>query len=505
MPSASPALRLIANVERTVRLDATRYAQWTPGATLVVGVSGGPDSLCLLGVLHALAKGKSTVTPGRIVVAHLDHTLRGDEGQRDAAWVTAFAESLGVTCILDSVDVRAAARRDHRSLEDAARQARYAFLRRVATEVAAQRVCVGHTRDDQAETIIMRLLRGSGVDGLSGMRPLDGLIARPLLTLYRSETVAYCASKGWQPLQDPSNEDLAFTRNRIRHELMPILAHYNPHLTSTLSNNASLIASDHDFLEEATTTAWRNLPTQDSAEQVTVALAPLLEMPLALRHRGFRRVVERLTAGEHLPEARHLLALDALLGRHTAGLSLDLPGHIRVTTSYDALRVTHQVTTSAPGTAAFDLPLAVPGEVDLPGPGWQVRAWITDRPAGLEAANPAPPPARQPFPHSGTRADLGRAELRAYLDADLAGEPLTVRSWAPGDRFQPLGMAHEKKLQDYFADAKVPRNLRSSLPIVVGPRHILWIGGQRIDERARISPSTRRVLVLQLEPLAVDY
>jgi tRNA(Ile)-lysidine synthetase-like protein len=146
-------------------------------------------------------------------------------------------------------------------------------------------------------------------------------------------------------------------------------------------------------------------------------------------------------------------------------------------------------------------PLPVPGVVTLGALGWTIRAWLTDRPAGLEAAEPAAPAARAPFSRAGTRADLGKAELRAYLDADRAGLPLGVRAWVPGDRLQPLGMQHTKKVQDYFTDAKVPRELRALLPIVVGPQHILWIGGQRIDERVRVTLATRHVLVLQLEPL----
>ena len=330
----------------------------------------------------------------------------------------------------------------------------------------------------------MHLLRGSGVEGLAGMRPLRDNIARPLLNLYRPETEGYCAAKGWQPRHDLSNDDLAFTRNRIRNELVPILSRYNPHLMSTLSNNAALIASDDDYLETATTAEWRDIPVEVSAERVTVALAPLRDMPLALRHRGLRRIVERLTSGESVPEARHLLSLDALFDRRIAGLSLDIPGNVRVTISYDVLHVVRlaKVRPTTRQSPRVNYPLHVPGEVALPDLGWKVQAWFTDRPAGLEAPEPAPPPSRMPFPHSGTRADLGRAELRAYLDGDLAGSP-HVRTWQPGDRFQPLGMLNSKKLQDYFADAKVPRELRSQDTARRWTHlHILWIGGQRIDE-----------------------
>ncbi len=504
MSTAPRIPRILARVERAVALEALHSALWSPGALLVVGVSGGADSLCLLGALQALSQRASPAAPGRLIVAHLDHGLRGAKGQRDAATVQEFASTLGVSCVVESADVRALATRERRSLEDAARQARYHFFHRVAAAHGAERICVGHTRDDQAETVIMRFLRGSGVDGLSGMRPLRGIVARPLLTLYRADTEAYCAAKGWEPVHDASNDDLAFTRNRLRHELIPALKRYNPHLISTLSNNATLIASDEDFLEAATTSAWRGVTSDESATRVSVALAPLREMPLALRHRGLRQIVDRLTSGEHVPEARHVLAIDALLARNTAGLSIDLPGGVRITTSYDAVHITLRAAVAPHVSTATDLPLPVPGEVELTDLGWKVSAWITDRPAGLEAADPSPPPTSRPFPHAGTRADLGKAELRAYLDADLATGPLTVRTWTPGDRFHPLGMRQSKKLQDYFADAKVPRELRARIPLVVTPAHILWVGGQRIDDRVRISSATSRVLVLQLTPLEVQ-
>jgi tRNA(Ile)-lysidine synthase len=498
---------VISAVESAVRRAARDHAFWSAGATLVVGVSGGPDSLCLLGALHALTRSGVAEAPGALVVAHLDHGLRGAEGARDAAWVAEFAARLDLRYVTETADVKRLALDEQRSLEDAARCVRYAFLRRVAYEVAAERICVGHTRDDQAETVAMHWLRGSGLAGLAGMAPLEGAIARPLLDIARQDTEAYCAGRGWEPRRDLTNADPAFLRNRIRRELLPALAAYNPRITRVLTDNAALIAADDAYLEALTSAAWSAVLLEETAERVTLALPPLREVPGALRHRLLRRACARLTRGEHLPEARHILGFDALLARGAAGRALNLPGGVRLALSYDHIALalvadeTPRERQDAGEMPTEDVPLPIPGAVELPALGWRVRAWISDRPAGLEAAEPAPPETLSPFPHAGTRADLGRAELRVYLDADLAGEPLIVRAWRPGDRFQPLGMAQTKKLQDYFADAKVPRALRHQLPLVAGPRHILWIGGQRIDERARVSLATQRVLVLQLEPL----
>jgi tRNA(Ile)-lysidine synthase len=504
-------------VETAVRCAAERHTLWPAGACLVVGVSGGPDSLCLLGTLLALRARGWSVAPATLIVAHLDHGLRGGQGQQDAAWVRAFAAQLGLRCVTGATDVRRIARAERRSLEDAARTARYRFLREVACEAGAARICVGHTRDDQAETIIMHWLRGSGLAGLAGMAPLEGDIVRPLLAVSHGETVAYCAAQGWQPRVDPTNTDTAFLRNRIRHELLPSLEAYNPALRRILTANAALLAEDEHYLEASTDAAWAACLLEDTATCVTFALPALQAQPLALRHRLLRRVVARLTGHKYSLAAAHIAALDGLLAGGVTGARLDLPGQVRIGIAYGRVECVRAsahgqlapATPAAPATVTTPhdalsaaLPLAVPGAVELPVVGWRVRAWRIERPAGLEAGDPTPPAALPPLVGAGTRADIGRAELRVYLDADAAGEMLTVRTWRPGDRFQPLGMRQTKKLQDYFADAKVPRELRHRLPLVVGRSHILWIGGQRIDERVRLTLATRHILVLQLEPLA---
>jgi tRNA(Ile)-lysidine synthase len=471
---------------------------WTPGACVVVAVSGGTDSLCLVGALLVLRAQGAACAPGEIVVAHLDHGLRGAEGREDAAWVETFAREQGLRFVGDAVDVAAIAKQERRSLEDAARIGRYAFLRRVAAEIGAERICVGHTLDDQTETILLHFLRGAGLGGLAGMAPLSGDIARPLLDLTHADTVTYCAARGWQPREDRSNEDMRFLRNRVRRDLLPILESYNPNLRETLVRNAALIGEDERYLDELTTALYKNGPVERRDETVRLPLDWLREQPLALRRRLMRLVVAELAGNEVGLEARHIGQLDALLDAARTGKSLNLPAGLRAMLDYDALIITRSLANTPQVATPREYHLPAPGCVEATEIGWRVRAWLVETLPGLESiALPDLPPIGQ----AGTPADLGRAESRVYVDADVADDDLLVRTWRPGDRFRPLGMAHEKKLQDYFADAKVPRALRGRIPLVFNRSHLLWVGGQRIDDRARLTPSTRRVLALQIEPL----
>ncbi len=494
-------------IVEAVAAAATAHALWKPDAALVVAVSGGADSLCLLGALCDLRAASHAIAPGRLIVAHLDHGMRGEHGAADAARTGEIAASLGLEYVTERVDVPRLARTEHRSLEDAARRARYAFLRRTRHDTEADRIVTGHTRDDQAETIVMHFLRGSGIAGLTGMAPLAGDVARPLLDVPRAETEAYCAERGWEPAEDASNTDLRLTRNRVRLRLLPELERYNPNLRETLIRNAALLAADEAYLEERAEAAWAETAHYDATSgEVTFALRELREQPVALRHRLYRKAARLVVDTDNLLEARHLQLLDDLLANGHGGSTLHLPGGLRVVLGYATLTFAHharqQTRAEAPSMVSPEVPLPLPGEVALPGLGWRIRSLVMDVPAGLESGLPQDPFEAPQLAYAGlVGAELERAEMRAYLDADAARGPLSVRTWRPGDRFRPLGLAAEKKLQDYFSDAKVPRPLRSRLPLVFGRDHLLWVAGQRIDDRARITPDTRRILVLQLEPL----
>ena len=494
-------------VERAVARAARDNSLWSPGATVVVAVSGGADSLCLLGSLHSLMARGKPIAPGRLIVAHLDHGLRGEVGAADAIWVRDFAATLGCDAVLGVADVLADAKASRRSIEDAARLARYAFLRQVQDEYGAERICVGHTADDQLETIVMSWLRGSGLAGLSGMAPLKAGIAHPLLAATRTQTEAYCAAKGWEPRVDSTNTDTRFRRNRVRLELIPSLRTYNPHLRETLLRNASLLAADDAYLETVSVEAFEaHAWTNDS--HVTFALDNLRNTPAAIRHRLFQHAGAQLTQTWRLLEATHILALDRLIAEGNAGDEVSLPGQLRARLDYGTLLVERHVSDHPDGTGAATTTLhwrlQIPGSVVMPEVGWRLRAWLVTLPPGHERDPDPPSPSTSPLSRRGTAAELRRAELRVYVDADKTGDTLEVRLWRPGDRFQPLGAEFEKKIQDFFVDAKVPRSVRGRIPLVFGRDHLVWVGGQRIDDRVKLTSTTQRVLAIQLEPLPSD-
>lgn len=217
----------VSDARRAVLEAVGRAAEagslWNPDATVVVAVSGGADSLCLLGALIDLRESRPDIAPTQLVVATLDHGLRGAAGAEDIRWVAALAARLGLRCVAGQAQARELANQRKISIEDAARRLRYRFLRAVASDVDATRICVAHTMDDQAETILLHLARGTGLPGLAGMRLLSGDLARPLLSVRREQTVACCAERGWEPRQDETNLDTRFTRNRVRRDLIPAL------------------------------------------------------------------------------------------------------------------------------------------------------------------------------------------------------------------------------------------------------------------------------------------
>ena len=505
-------------VERAITRAAQRYALWTPGARLVVAVSGGADSLCLLGVLLALRERGHRLAPGELIVAHFDHGLRAEESREDAEFVRRLSAEVGVVCVTGHPDAPYSTDL-HISIEDWARRARYAFLRRVAAEREAERIITGHTCDDQAETILLHWLRGSGLAGLRGIAPLRGDIARPLLAVTHAQTVAYCASLGWQPREDSSNADPRFMRNRIRHELLPLLETYNPGIRELLVRNGELLAEDEAYLEAQTNEVWAEVAERND-DSLRLHRLPLLELPPALRHRLYRNAIHRITNVEVTPEARHIAALDKQLLDGRTGTVAHLVGGLSACLEYDAL-VFRDVAATDPGESAeadfvaagpsgavltASAPqtwsLRVPGAVEMPETGWRIRACRIEGVPGSEDASELPPAPELPSLSFADRpAEVGRAESRVYLDASTIGETLAVRSWQPGDRFRPLGMSGEKKLQDYFGDAKVPRELRGRLPLVFNADHLVWVAGLRIDDRVRLTPTTQAVVALQLEPL----
>ncbi len=453
------------------------------GKTLLVAVSGGGDSLALLYALHQ-AQAEFDL---RLCGAHLNHALRGDESDADAAFVAAAFRRLDIPYTLQRADV-AAYRRAHRlSLEDAARRVRYAFLADAAAHHAAHAVAVAHTADDQAETLLMNIIRGSGLDGLRGMQLLDRLatdaanlmLFRPLLGVTRAQTYAYCAALGLQPRQDVSNLSLEHTRNRIRLELMPMLERFNPAVRDALLRLARNSAEDADYIRAQTNAVWQDIARQSDADEAVIALntQALARQHPAVQSRILRRAVQAVKGSADDITRRHILDMRRLIAG-PAGRTLHLPDGILFAVGYDEAHigigasVTDALSPLPP--ICGEHPLVVPGETRIPG--WRISASVC-----AAACN----------------AIADTDGLSETLDLDSVGAALYLRGRRPGDRFQPLGMAQSKKLQDFMVDERIPRRWRDGVPLLVSRNGIACVVGWRIAHWARVTHATKRRLHLR--------
>jgi tRNA(Ile)-lysidine synthetase-like protein len=474
-----------------------------PGERVVLGVSGGPDSLCLLDGLHGLAAAQRLV----LIVAHLDHGLRPGAAA-DAAFVRGEAAARGLACVVERVDTAGFAAARGISLEDAGRRLRYAFLARVAREHGAERVAVAHTADDQAETVLMHFLRGAGLDGLSGMKPKavmgelaigDWVIGdwesaasaqmpiagkqapvaliRPLLGETRSAVVAYCAARGLQPREDETNADPRFWRNKVRHEVLPFLEQYNPNLRATLARTAEVLSGEQalaqaavDALMESTGAAGGQAPGQVAWDRGAWQALSLPEQRALLR-RGIERLHGAVRDVDFGP-----LDAAARFGRTAApGQGRDLAAGLRLAASGDRLVLTAGA--EAPALTG-DGPLL--DEAGCLSGGWRLEVETLAKGAWDSAAVKAP------------------RDWEAFVDAGRVTEPLKVRGRQAGERFQPLGLGgHRDKVSDFMINARVPAELRDRWPLVACGGAVVWLAGLRLDERFRVTPASEAVLRLR--------
>ncbi len=465
-----------------VRQTLQRYQMVEPGDLVVVACSGGPDSTVLLHLLWRLREELGI----SLHVAHLDHGFRGRQSREDLRVVADLAISLGLPATLGTADVAGLARRRRWSKQLAAREARYTFLQRVAMRAGAKAIAFGHNRDDQAETVVMRLLRGTGLNGLSGI-PLvrtlpglpGGLVIRPLLFAARSEIEEYCREEGLSPRQDPSNLQPVYLRNRLRLELMPELRRYNPRLDQALTWLAEQARDDVAWLELEGRDLLGRMRSRDA--QGGLLLEPLRQAPVALQRRALRQALTELWgrrnpfAGGSYQQVESLRQL--VLAAAPAG-HLDLALGVTADRRYDRLYLA--LAAPLPATRHPDmapLPLSVPGRTELPALGLAIEAEVL------------------PGPLAPAQMKAGEA----YLDLARLSRQLLVRTRRPGDRFRPLGAPGTKRLKDFLMEQRVPREDRDRIPLVcAADGHLVWVGGLRPAEDARVSETTRLVLHLRI-------
>lgn len=421
-----------------------------PGDTVIVAVSGGADSVALLDVLAGLDSLRLTLVP-----AHLNHLLRGEESDRDEEFVRELAGRYGLTPEVRRSDVAAMAAAAGLSLEEAGREARYAFFRELAGRCGARAIAIAHHRDDQAETVLMRLLRGSAGSGLSAIRPRgdDGLLVRPLLGVCREEIEAYLSKAGLEWREDSSNLDTGFLRNRVRHELVPLLRSYNPQITENLCRTAEALARDEELLAAVTSEAFARCVTMAGSSRV-VALDLLDLEPAALRPRLFRMVIAAVKGDLRRISFRHLAAVERLaLAENPSGRAV-LPD-LFVEREYRRLVFRQGMGGQLPAERDFLLRIDGPGSYPLPGGATLVVEEFPTLPDDWR----------------------GGGAQTLWVGGAALPFPWEIRYFRNGDRFRPLGMVGEKKLKNLFIDRKIPVSARGRIPLFICRGGIFWVGG----------------------------
>jgi tRNA(Ile)-lysidine synthase len=456
-----------------------RFRLLPPGARVIVAASGGADSTALVCMLDGLAP---RLGIGIVGLAHFNHTLRGPASDEDERFCRHLAGQLRLGFHVGRGDVRAEARVLRTSIEDAGRRLRYRFFADVAAEAGATHIAVGHTRDDQAETLVLNLVRGAGSRGMGAMRPGRGAVVRPLIECSHEELVGWLGERGIAFREDESNADRRYARNRVRHEVMPALEAAFPGSRDALCRAAEIARGDADFLD-GLAREWLSRASPADAGHIGPAAELSSLHPALARRVVFLRLMDQ-GPPVGFDQVERVLGLAA--GRSLAPVVLPglvarvVGGQLRL--EKRAGRGLESAAGSSPSGNFFRSALSIPGEVLLPG--------------GLAVSSDL----RHETPSA--------ADLRA-LAAQSAGRTATidagpcpdlwVRFRRPGDRVRPLGAAGWKKLQDLFVDRKVPRADRDRTPLVVdADDRIVWVAGHVVSEDFRVSDATRAVVILKL-------
>ncbi|MBI5827492.1 MAG: tRNA lysidine(34) synthetase TilS [Deltaproteobacteria bacterium] len=456
---------MIKKVRETIR----RYRMCDAGETVAVAVSGGVDSVVLLHALMEAAK----VLPLKLVVCHLNHNLRGRESERDLAFVRELSKRLGLRFVGARLKAGELSGRKGASLQALARTKRYEFLENSAKRHGAGKIALGHTLDDQAETVVMRLIKGSSLKGPCAIPPVSGPFIRPLIETSREDIEGFAADNGIEYVLDSSNSSDKYLRNDIRHNLMPLLKReYNPNVAATLSRVATALRLDEEYMDASARVGLEKALVSTGRGPVVIDCAALLRLHPALINRAFLIAARSLGSDAEAGfTSVHLDSFRALVSGDRPNASIDLPGGLRALREYGRVIIT---ASGKKNPRRFLRTLKVPGTTVIRDAGYSFIAEVVEK---------AP-------------RNLEEGPWSACFDYGAVVEAggVKIRRMEPGDRMAPMGMKGRKKLKDIFIDAKVPRERRASTPVFVAGREIIWVVGLRRSELFKVGGDTKLVL-----------
>ena len=457
-----------------------------PQKPILVGVSGGPDSLCLLDLLHRAGY--------QVVAAHFNHKLR-PEAEVEAKAVEETARLMMIPFVVESAEVKLHARKEKFSIEEAARDLRYHFLFTQAHRYQAQAVAVGHTADDQVETVLMHFLRGTGINGLKGMSYRTLLpafdkeipLVRPLLDTWRTEITSYCTSHHLTPHHDSSNDSQEFLRNRVRHALIPALETYNPRFREAVLRTAQILSFDQELLSEALVSWWHQSLIKETDDYIALNLKFLSKQSSGLQRQMIRRAIEHLIPG-HDTDYATLERASAFI-TDPDHFRTDLTGGLILTTEDDVLYIARSEAEISldrwPQMPAHtdSILIPVPTHIALAN-GWQFSS------EKFKASD-----------STWEQSTRNKDRFRVSLEADGLPDDLELRVRQPGDQFEPLGLkGHSQKLSDFFTNVKLPKRARSRWPLLCSAGKIIWVPGYRPAEKVKLKETSRSILYFVLTP-----
>jgi tRNA(Ile)-lysidine synthase len=461
-----------------VRKTIEKYMMLLKNDYVLVGLSGGPDSICLLKILDFLRPELDFT----LAAAYVDHRLRPNEVINEKRICADLCKLLNIPFFVESVDVMTFKNQHRLNKQEAARQLRYDALQGIAYNIKANKIALGHNADDQAETMIMRLIRGSGPLGLSGIPPIRTYqkiygykvdIIRPLIEIERSDIERFLSKNNLSFATDSSNLSENYLRNRIRNFIMPFLKTVNKDIVKTLCRTADILRDEERFFELTVTKTLMKLISRKNDNQIELFLRPLESMDRVILRRILRRAIDETRDLRGIGFI-HIEEIIDLIKSGQAGERIYLPNDIRVIKGYSTL-----ILTTLKPLKINTCYLNIPGVTVLKEAGIVIEASLKD----ISEIN-----------------DYGDGKRLATVDLDKLQFPIIIRSRSSGDFFYPLGFGKRKKVQDFFVDEKIPRDERDCIPILTTNNNIVWIIGHRLDERYKVDKNTRRVLKLTIKP-----
>jgi len=501
MPQTHFNDKFIAQIGKTAR------KLFVSGDAVLIAVSGGADSVALLHALILLAPRLSL----RLGIAHLNHQLRGQDSDKDELFVSDLAESLNLPCYLAKKDVSAYQKTHKLSLEEAGRRVRYAFFEKIRKEHGFDKIALGHHADDNAELILMNLLRGSGALGLSGIPwARNGNIVRPLINITRAEIMEFLARQNLNYVSDESNSDMKFLRNRIRHELIPILRDYNPGISDNLNRMSAILKSEEEWIESLITPVFEDctqplprplsetergdptpekrdigtlpLPCREGDRGVRFSLSKFKSLHVAAQRRLIRKAIMTLKGDIRRITFEHIEAVISLSEKNSGSKKIHLPDRIRIEKNNEGLIfIQEQQSLRMPETdktILYCYEILSPGRILIP----EIGATLNFSYKTIEEIG-----------------DIYHIEQTlAFFDADVVQFPLHIRNFRPGDRFYPLGVNGRQKLKTYFINVKAAKTDRLLCPLVLCKEEMIWVAGYRTGEFGKITPKTQKVLKAEL-------